>query len=130
MDLAWKIAVGGVAAAILASTLRSYNREMALATALAACAVLAAAGIGMLRDVRIRMDELSLAAGISGELLSPLLRVCAVELATRIAKTFCGQAGEETLGNVVELCGGLAALCASLPLLDAVLAVARELLGG
>lgn len=115
---------------ILVTALRTQNRELSLVLSLAACVVLILSGMQLFRTAVDYLEEMRQAADIESTVLSPLIKVCGVGVLTQVCTLFCQEADEDAVGKVVELCGGAAAVCAMLPLLDAVLELIRGLMGG
>lgn len=130
MEIIYKIAAGSISAVIIITTLRSQNKEIALVLSLAACAVLALGGIKLFQTAVEYLDEMRGIAQIKSAELSPLIKVCGISALVQISATFCREAGESAVGKMVELCGGVAAVCAMLPLLNSVLKLIQDLLGG
>ena len=120
MDTVIRIAAVGLAAAVGALTIRKDNPAGAYLLALAAIASVAAAALGLFSPILELLGTLAEAANLSSELLGSLLKVLAISVTSRVAAESCRDAGEKALGEAVELAGGAASLCASLPLLSAV----------
>ena len=130
MELFGKIAAGAVAAAVLGCTVRVRQKELGTLVSLAACAVLCAAALGLWRTAADFLRRLSESAGLDPALTAPVYKVCAIGLLTQLCETFCREAGELTAGKLAELGGAAAAVCAALPLVEAVLKLTGRLLGG
>ncbi|MBQ7523505.1 MAG: stage III sporulation AC/AD family protein [Oscillospiraceae bacterium] len=128
METLVKVAACAVTVAILGTAVKTRSAELALALALGACAVLAAASLPLVRQAFSYLDELRETAALAPSLVSPVIKVCAVSMLTQFACAFCREAGQASAAKIVELCGGAAALCAMLPLMDAVLNMVREML--
>ena len=128
MDLFLKIAAGAIISVILATTLRGRSKELSAAFSILACTVLALSGLSMFRTAASYLQSLRELANIDSALLTPVLTVCAIGLLSRLCVSFCQEAGEGAIGNIVSLCGNLAAVCDSLPLLDTVHTLVRDFL--
>ena len=129
MDTIHKISICCVIAAILIAAVRSRNREMGMIISLAACALALLAGLPFFQDGIAFLNRLGEEAGLRSPLLSVLLKVCFVSLVVKIFSSFCEDAGESSLAKIVVLCGNAAALCVSMPLLEMLLDLLRELTG-
>ena len=79
---------------------------------------------------RILLRRLSGLAGINAALLAPVLKAAAVGLLTQLTESFCKDAGEGALAKAVELCGGILALYALLPLASSVAELLQRMAGG
>ena len=128
METLFKVAACAVVASILGAAVKSRSAELALALALGACAVLAVASLSVVRQAVSYLDGLRETANLAPSLVAPVVKVCAVSVLTQLACAFCREAGQASAAKIVELCGGAAALCVMLPLMDAVLSMVRELL--
>lgn len=130
MEIIYKIVAGSVSAVIIITTLRSQNKEIALVLSLAVCTVLTLAGMQLFQTAVDYLDEMRGIAQIKSAELSPLIKVCGISALVQISAAFCTEAGETAVGKIVELCGSVAAVCAMLPLLDSVLKLVQDILGG
>ena len=74
------------------------------------------------------MEELAGLAGLSGEVLSPLFKVVALSILTRLAVEICRGAGESGVAAFLETAGTVAALTAAVPLTRAVTTLMTEIL--
>ena len=94
MDLMVKVAAGAITAAVLGVVLRKNTPELALLLALAAglwMVALVADGLGA---VVALMEELTSLAGLSEELLEPVVKTVALSILTRLTAEVCKSAGE------------------------------------
>lgn len=130
MDQVIKVAAGSIAAVIIITTLRSHNKEMALVLSIVACVVVAIAGITMLNTAMSYVEKIQEVSQMKSSVLAPLFKVCAITTLTQFTATFCQEAGVSSVGKIVEMCGGVASLCAIMPLCDSALKLVESLLGG
>ena len=120
MDLMVKVAAGAITAAVLGVVLRKNTPELALLLALAAglwMVALVADGLGA---VVALMEELTSLAGLSEELLEPVVKTVALSILTRLTAEVCKSAGEGGVAAFVETAGTVLALVVALPLVRAV----------
>ena len=128
MDLMVKVAAGAITAAVLGVVLRKNTPELALLLALAAglwMVALVADGLGA---VVALMEELTSLAGLSEELLEPVVKTVALSILTRLTAEVCKSAGEGGVAAFVETAGTVAALLVALPLVRAVVLMMTEML--
>ena len=130
MELFFKIAFCGLSAAILATVIRGMNREYALLLSLAAGIVLCILGSGLLTEVKERLEKLREVSMMREDYFKPLLKVCAVSAVSRFCGLFCQDAGEDTIGKIIELWGAAAAVCAAFPVIDILWDHISDFLGG
>ena len=128
MDLMVKVAAGAITAAVLGVVLRKNTPELALLLALAAglwMVALVADGLGA---VVALMEELTSLAGLSEELLEPVVKTVALSILTRLTAEVCKSAGEGGGAAFVETAGTVLALVVALPLVRAVVLMMTEML--
>ena len=128
MDLMVKVAAGAIPAAVLGGVLRKNTPELALLLALAAglwMVALVADGLGA---VVALMEELTSLAGLSEELLEPVVKTVALSILTRLTAEVCKSAGEGGVAAFVETAGTVLALVVALPLVRAVVLMMTEML--
>ena len=123
-----KVAAVGVAAALCAVVVRKNVRELGLALALAAGAIILAFALGAVGSVRSFMERLGDLAGLSPAVLEPVMKTVGIALVTRLASEVCRDAGEGGIASAVEITGVVLALFVALPLLEAVLDTVTRLL--
>ena len=128
MDLMVKVAAGAITAAVLGVVLRKNTPELALLLALAAglwMVALVADGLGA---VVALMEELTSLAGLSEELLEPVVKTVALSILTRLTAEVCKSAGEGGVAAFVETAGTVLALVVALPLVRAGVLMMTEML--
>lgn len=128
MDLMVKVAAGAITAGVLGVVLRKNTPELALLLALAAglwMVALVADGLGA---VVALMEELTSLAGLSEELLEPVVKTVALSILTRLTAEVCKSAGEGGVAAFVETAGTVLALVVALPLIRAVVLMMTEML--
>ena len=128
MDLMVKVAAGAITAAVLGVVLRKNTPELALLLARAAglwMVALVADGLGA---VVALMEELTSLAGLSEELLEPVVKTVALSILTRLTAEVCKSAGEGGVAAFVETAGTVLALVVALPLVRAVVLMMTEML--
>ena len=128
MEDALKVAAVGAAAALCAVVVRKNVRELGLALALAAGAVILAFALGAAGSVLAFMERLGALAGQSPAVLEPVFKTVGIALVTRVAAEVCRDAGEGGIASSVEIAGAVLALFVALPLLEAVLETVAGLL--
>ncbi len=128
MELATQVAVLAAVGALCAATVKKQVPDLALALALCAVALILARAMTAFRPVRELMDVLAERAGLSSEVLGPVVKTVGVSLLTRVSAELCRDAGEGGLASAVEIAGGVCALLVCLPLVEAVLGLVFTLL--
>ena len=111
--------------AVGASMLKRDEPVFALLLTLAAALTGGALLLTAVSDAVELGDELIALTGLSPTLFTPLLKVTAAALITRVASALCADAGQIALARMTETAGALCALGCALPLLQAVLDLIR-----
>ena len=126
----WKFAAMAIVCALLCTVLKQHGAELSSVLALAGCVGLLIAALTVLSPVMTFLRRLSGLAGINAALLAPVLKAAAVGLLTQLTESFCKDAGQQALAKAVELCGGILALYALLPLASSVAELLQRMAGG
>ena len=115
-----------VAGTLCALTLRRQTPELALILGLVtACLLLFRCREAISQALEL-MEELAALSGLSGELLSPLVKTVGIALVTRLAAQVARDGGMGGVAAFTDMAGSLCALVTVTPLIRAV----TELLGG
>ena len=123
-----KIAAVGLTAAVLGTVLRRNTPELTLLLVLCAGVWILASVAGGLGAVVELMEALAGLAGLSEELLEPVVKTVALSILTRLTAEICRCAGESGLAAFVETAGTVLALVVALPLVRAVTVLMAEML--
>lgn len=124
------VAVIGVITVVFATLLRKKSGELALLLTMAACVLIALLLVEMARPVVEFLGSLRRLAGLSSELMTPMLKAIGIGLLTQIAANVCADAGQNAVAKLIELCGSILALYVSIPLLEAVIRMIETMGGG
>ena len=122
-----KLSALALAAALLCLTLKKQSPELALALSLCALALGAWVILSALKPVLNLAASLARRAELEEGLTAPLWKCMGLGLLTELTASVCADAGQNALAKLVELGGGILCLAASLPLLQAVLALVEEI---
>lgn len=118
----------GVAGTLCALTIRRQTPELALVLALVTGGLILSASRTALGQAMDLLERLASVAGLSEELLTPLLKTIGISILTKLSAQLCQDGGMGSVAVFLELAGSLAALAVALPLLEAVLALLEVLL--
>lgn len=128
MPSVFRLTAAALVCAVLTVFLRPRAGEYALVLALAGSLFLAMSLLGGLGTLLALVEELSELAGVDELLIAPLLRTTGIALVTGLGAQLCRDAGAGGLALTLELCGGVCALYAALPLMRAVLDLIQNLI--
>lgn len=119
------IAVTGTFCALV---LRKQTPELALLLALVTGGLLLWRSRELLSSVLQLLDELGSLAGLSEEIIAPLIKTVGISVLVRVGAQICRDGGMGSVATLLELAGSLAALVTVTPLLRAVLELVGSLL--
>lgn len=123
-----RICAVAVIAALCCAVLRQYSRDIALVLALAAGIMILIFSAQPLQQIMETLSQLTETAGLSTEIITPVVKTVGIGMVTYTAAEICRDAGERGLASFVEIGGSLVALLVTLPLVSAVLKVLGELI--
>ena len=127
MELLLKVTVICIVASLMALVLKRNTPELALLLTLAVVAAVMAGAISLYGEIRIIWEKLMGQSALDSALFSPLVKIIAISLITRIGSDVCQDSGQKTLSSVMELAGTVCSLIAAAPLLEKVLDVLLNL---
>lgn len=126
METIVKCAGIAVAGAVLSLTVRKMSGEFAALVGIMAVVLVSMLAMEFLKPVLAFAETLQDTAKLGEGAVGPVLKTLAIGFVTETGKNLCEDAGEKTLGGVLQLAGGLGAFYVMLPLMQSVL----ELLEG
>ena len=129
MDLFLKAAAAVLLAVILYLVVNSHSKELAVLLTLAVCAMVVAAAGKFMQPVLVFAENLQSVGRLNSEYLSILLKVVGIGLLAEIAALVCNDAGNATLGKVLQMLASCVILWLSLPLLNGLIELVQEILG-
>ena len=128
MEIMGKVAAAAMVAAVLGVLLRKHVPELALLLTLCAGLWILSAVLDGLGAVAQLMEELRQLAGISEELIEPVVKTVVISVLTKLTVELCRASGEGGVAAFVETAGTVLALVVTLPLVRAVSVLMMELL--
>lgn len=117
-----------VTAVLTAKLLERYAKEQALLLTLLTGIALTAASVCAMAPVLNRADELLAGAGLTADQTARIGKALGICCISELAAGVCQDAGESALKTAVILGGRAALLILTLPLIDPVIQLLRELL--
>lgn len=121
MDIFVKCIAIAVLAAVSATMLRRYLPEVSVAVLIVAAAFLIFLVGDILGNALGFISSLADKANVADELLTPVFKVTAISILSKIACDVCRDAGANTLITVIELCAGVVSTVLAIPLYNAVI---------
>lgn len=121
---------GGVLVAVVCSVVvRKQAPEIALVLTICAATAVLLSVAKELGEVVAYVERLTQKAGISQELIVPVMKATGIAMLTKFVSEFCKDAKEGGLASAVELAGTVLGLVAVMPLMNGVLTLLEELMG-
>ena len=128
MEIMGKVVAAAMVAAVLGVLLRKHVPELAVLLTLCAGLWILSAVLDGLGAVAQLMEELRQLAGISEELIEPVVKTVVISVLTKLTVELCRASGEGGVAAFVETAGTVLALVVTLPLVRAVSVLMMELL--
>lgn len=128
MDVVMKCAGLAVTGAILTLVVRKQSGEFAALVSLAVVLMLGVLALELMKPVLVFARSLQEKAQIGEGVMAPVVKTLAIGFLTETGKNICEDAGEKTIGGVLQLSGGIAAFYVMLPLLQSVLDLLAQIL--
>lgn len=129
MDGFWKAAAAILLTVILALAVGKQEKDLSVLLSMAVCCLAGAIAVSYLRPVVELVRELGELGEISGGTLEILMKAVGIALVSEIGGTVCSDAGNGSLGKMLQMVGSAAILCLSIPLFRSLLTLIQEILG-
>ena len=130
METAGKLIAAALLCCILCLLLQKQAPELALVLCVLGCVLCLLTTLPLFSQILEFVKRLEALTGLSGAVFSPLLKTAAVGILSQLAGALCRDGGRQALAGTVELCGGILCLHLSLPLLELVLSLLQNMIGG
>jgi stage III sporulation protein AD len=116
-----------VCAVIFITIIKQLKPDLAVFTSVAACVLLYIAAVTLLQPVINFIDD-TINGTLYGPYLPVLLKALGLGLAAQTVADICKDIGETAIASKVELLGKLEIMIISLPLIQNIIALSREML--
>ena len=130
MELFFKSCGGVLIALILILTLGKQERDISIVLSAAVCCMIGIAALKMMEPVMDYLYELRSFAEFEENTLGRLLRMVGIGLTAELVTMICADAGNASLGKCIQFMASSVILRLSLPILDTMLGMIREIMGG
>lgn len=121
MDLFIKTAAGVFFALVLIVTLTKQSKDMATILSVGVCCMVGVIAFTYLQPVVSFLHTLQEKTGIDSAFFGTLLKAVGIALLGEIASLICTDAGNSSLGKVIQVLSSAVILWLSLPLLEKLL---------
>lgn len=129
MDIFLKITAGILISAILSLVLSRQFADMSLLLTICVCSMAVLALTSYLQPVLEFAKRLIQLGRLNNALLEVLLKVVGIGLISQITALICADAGNQSLGKVLQIITTAVVLCISVPLLEEILSLIETVLG-
>ena len=123
-----KIAAICLVGAVLTLLLQKKHPELAVLLAFSVCVCVLLFALRGMGSLLALLEQMAGAAGLSTDLLSPLVKTVGIALITRTGAELCRDANQGAMASVVEAAGAFSAIVVAVPLLGAVWELLRGML--
>lgn len=129
MGLFWKATAAVLITVVLVLAQGKQGQDFGLLLTMAVCSMVCFLAISYLEPVLDFLRELESLSQLQGDMLGILLKAVGIGLVAELAAMICTDGGNASLGKTLQMLGGAAILCLSLPILRAMLDLIRQILG-
>ena len=130
MEWFLQAAAGVLVAVILWIILSKQGKEYALILSIGACCLVLLTMLRFLEPVLDFMEQLQSLGNLRPEWLSVMLKGVAIGLIVEIGSLICADAGNGALSKTMQLLGTVAILWLCIPLMNSVITLLQQILGG
>ena len=115
---------------VLIVMLGKQDKDWALLLAILGCCMIVAVGLSYLEPVLSYLRQLRDMTGLDPELFDRVLKAVGIALIAEVTALVCVDAGNSAMGKAIQISAVFVILWLSIPLLNGMLELVRELLGG
>ena len=128
MDTFFRLVGGDLIAAVLGVTLSRQSQDITLVLSVGVCCMVVMAAAVFLTPVMDLIRRLQQLAQLEEGALNTVLKAVGIGLVGEIAALVCGDAGNAALSKAVQIATASAVLWLSVPLMEELLVLIREVL--
>jgi len=126
----WKATAAVLLTVILALAVGKREKDISLLLSMGACCLVGVVALSYLKPVIELVEELGQLGEVAGGTLEILLKAVGIALVSEIAGMLCNDAGNGSLGKILQMLGSAAVLYLSIPIFRSLLTLIQEILGG
>ena len=130
MDDFWKTTALVLLTVILSLSLDKTKRDISAVMGIVALCVAACAAVTILNPVLNYLVELQRLFHLPDGLISILMKAVGIALVAELSASICADAGNASLGKMLQILGGAAVLTLSVPMFRTLMTIIREMIGG
>ena len=130
MDDFWKTTALVLLTVILSLSLDKTERDISAVMGIVALCVAACAAVTILEPVLNYLVELQRLFHLPDDLISILMKAVGIALVAELSASICADAGNASLGKMLQILGGAAVLTLSVPMFRTLMTIIKEMIGG
>ena len=130
MDDFWKTTALVLLTVILSLSLDKTERDISAVMGIVALCIAACAAVTILNPVLNYLVELQRLFHLPDDLISILLKAVGIALVAELSASICADAGNASLGKMLQILGGAAVLTLSVPMFRTLMTTIKEMIGG
>lgn len=130
MDDFWKTTALVLLTVILSLSLDKTERDISAVMGIVALCVAACAAVTILNPVLNYLVELQRLFHLPDDLISILMKAVGIALVAELSASICADAGNASLGKMLQILGGAAVLTLSVPMFRTLMTIIKEMIGG
>lgn len=130
MERFLQAAAGIMAAVIMWIILSKQGKEYALLLSVGACCLVLLVMFRFLEPVLDLLKQLQTLGNLQPEWLSVMLKTVGIGLVVEMGALICSDAGNAALGKTLQILGAAAVLWLSIPLMNSLMELLQQILGG
>lgn len=129
MDIFLKATACVLVALILWICLNKSGKDISILLTLCVCATVAVASISFLKPVITFVQKIAKIGQLDDGLLSTMLKVVGIGLIAELCTLVCKDAGNESMGKILQILSSCAVLWLSIPVFEELLSLLDKILG-
>ena len=130
MDDFWKTTALVLLTVILSLSLDKMERDISAVMGIVALCIAACAAVTILNPVLNYLVELQRLFHLPDDLISILMKAVGIALVAELSASICADAGNASLGKMLQILGGAAVLTLSVPMFRTLMTIIKEMIGG
>lgn len=130
MNEFWRITSLALITVVLSLAVGKTERDISAVVSILAVSIAASVAVTILEPVLDYLWELRNLCELPDGLFSVLLKAVGIALTAELSATVCTDAGNASLGKMLQILGGATVLSLSLPLFRTLMTIIKEMIGG
>ena len=130
MDDFWRTTALVLLTVILSLSLDKTERDISAVMGIVALCIAACTAVTILEPVLNYLVELQSLVHLPDDLISILMKAVGIALVAELSASICADAGNASLGKILQILGGAVVLTLSVPMFRTLMTIIKEMIGG